>query len=129
MPERLDMPEPLDMKVVARANADLISKLDEHEVTVAYDEDADTMWITIGDPVPCLSEQVTDDFYIDIEPESLRIVGVTITQFVNRWMKNNEFVREEFGEKFARMRAGGGVAVVKGEEARNFAPLIAAAVG
>lgn len=121
--DTFDDPQPLDMEMVGRINLDLVQRLFDEGVTFAYDEDGDTMFITIGKPVPALSEHIVYDLYYQIEPESLRIVGITLLRFAGHFLKNNEFFREAFGEDFQSLRSAGGVATMMGENAKRLAPL------
>ncbi len=121
--DAFDEPQPLDMETVGRLNLDVPQRLVDEGVTFAYDEDGDTMFITIGKPVPALTEHIIYDLYYQIELESLRIVGVTVLRFASRFLKNNEFFREAFGEEFQQLRSAGGVAKILGENAKRLAPL------
>lgn len=117
-----DTPKPLDMDTVARVNVDVLERL-AGGVTFAYDEDGDTLFLTIGEPVPALTEHLLYDVYYQIEPESLRIVGVTIVGFIRHFLANNEFFREALGDDFERLRAAGGATTLYGENAQRLAPL------
>jgi hypothetical protein len=121
--DKFDEPQPFDMERVGRMNLDLAQRLVDEGGIFAYDEDGDTLFITIGKPTPALTEHVLYDIYYQIEPESLRIVGATILKFAGRFLKNNEFFREAFEEDFQRLRAAGGVIAVLGESAHRLAPI------
>lgn len=116
-------PQPLDMRQVANLNDDLLQRLMDEGLTLTYDEDGDTLFLTIGRGVPALTEYVVYGIHARIEPESLRIVGADILQFRKRFLANNELFRVMFEEDFDRMRDRGGIAVVEGENAKRFHPL------
>jgi hypothetical protein len=123
-----EQPQPLDMSQVARLNGDLLQRLVEEGLTITYDEDGDTLFLTIGRGVPALTEFVTYGIHVRIEPESLRIVGVDILQFRKRFLANNELIRVTCGADFDAMCARGGIAVVEGETAKRFLPLFDAVI-
>jgi hypothetical protein len=111
------------MRQVANLNDDLLQRLMDEGLTLTYDEDGDTLFLTIGRGVPALTEYVVYGIYVRIEPESLHIVGADVLQFRNRFLANNELFRVMFEEDFDRMRNRGGIAVVEGENAKRFHPL------
>lgn len=115
--------QPLDMQQVARLNDGLLQRLIHEGVTLTYDEDGDSLFLTIGMGVPALTEHFVYGIYIRIEPESLRIVGVDILQFRSRFLANNELFRVMFEDDFKDMCSRGGIAVVEGESAKRFHPL------
>ena len=51
-----DKPDELDMDLIARINIDLTERLFSEGVTIAYDEDGDTLFLTIGRPHEAISE-------------------------------------------------------------------------
>lgn len=113
-------PKPFDMQQVARLNDDLLQRLIVEGVTLTYDEDGDTLFLTIGQGVLALTEHVVYGIHARIEPESLHIVGVDILQFRNRFLANNELFRVMFQNDFNNMCSRGGIAVVEGENAKRF---------
>jgi len=116
-------PQPLDMRQVAMLNNDLLQRLTDEGVTFTYDEDGDSLFLTIGPGVAALTEHIVYGIYVRIEPESLRIVGIDILQFKNRFLVNNELFKVMFEEDFNRMRSQGGIAVIEGENAKRLYPL------
>jgi len=58
-----------------------------------YDKDSDVMDISLGKPKAAISEEVDDDTVVRIDPKSREIVGFTIINFVNVFLKR--FVTKE----------------------------------
>jgi len=52
-----------------------------------YDRDGDVMDISLGKPKVAISEEVDDDIVVRIDPNSREIVGFTIINFVNIFLK------------------------------------------
>ena len=52
-----------------------------------YDKDGDIMDISFGKPKIAISEEVNDDIVVRIDPHSKEIVGFTIINFVNVFLK------------------------------------------
>ena len=52
-----------------------------------YDKDGDIMDISLGKPKAAISEEVDDDIVVRIDPNSREIVGFTIINFVNVFLK------------------------------------------
>jgi len=52
-----------------------------------YDKDNDIMDISIGKPKKAVSEEVDEDIVVRIDPNSKEILGFTIINFVNVFLK------------------------------------------
>jgi len=52
-----------------------------------YDKESDVMDISLGKPKVAVSEEVDDDIVVRIDPNSREIVGFTIINFVNVFLK------------------------------------------
>jgi len=52
-----------------------------------YDKESDVMDISLGKPKVAVSEEVDDDIVVRIDPQSREIVGFTIINFVNVFLK------------------------------------------
>jgi uncharacterized protein YuzE len=51
---------------------------------LAYDHEADVLYLSIGDPRPAISHEVGDDVLLRIDPESGSVVGLTIFNLSTR---------------------------------------------
>ena len=58
-----------------------------------YDKDNDVMDISLGKPRVAVSEEVDDDIVVRIDPKSREIVGFTIINFVDVFLKR--FITKE----------------------------------
>jgi len=58
-----------------------------------YDKDSDLMDISLGKPKVAISEELNDDIIVRIDPNSREIVGFTIINFVNVFLKR--FITKE----------------------------------
>jgi len=59
----------------------------EKTIMFFYDRDGDVMDISLGKPKVAISEEVDDDIVVRIDPNSREIVGFTIINFVNIFLK------------------------------------------
>lgn len=59
----------------------------EKTIRFFYDKDSDVMDISLGKPKVAISEEVDDDIVIRVDPKSREIVGFTIINFVNVFLK------------------------------------------
>jgi len=59
----------------------------EKTIMFFYDKDGDVMDISLGKPKVAISEEVDDDIVVRMDPHSREIVGFTIVNFVNVFLK------------------------------------------
>jgi len=59
----------------------------EKTIMFFYDKDNDIMNISFGKPKVAISEEVDEDIVVRIDPNSREIVGFTIINFVNVFLK------------------------------------------
>jgi len=59
----------------------------EKTIMFFYDKDSDVMDISLGKPKAAISEEVDDDIVVRIDPNSREIIGFTIINFVNVFLK------------------------------------------
>ncbi len=126
---RRDTPAWLDMDQVVKANSDLSDRLSLEGVEFVYDEDGDTLFLTVGTkPRHALTEEVMGNIQVRLDPESLKIVGAMILDFMGDFLANNRLARKSFSRFFTRLREEGTIRV-EGEDARlHIAPLFEAAL-
>jgi len=65
----------------------------EKTIMFFYDKDSDLMDISLGKPKVAISEELNDDIIVRIDPNSREIVGFTIINFVNVFLKR--FITKE----------------------------------
>ena len=59
----------------------------EKTIMFFYDKDNDIMDISFGKPKTAISEEVNDDIVVRIDPHSKEILGFTIINFLNVFLK------------------------------------------
>ncbi len=50
-----------------------------------YDREGDVLYLTIGDPTEAVSREMGDDVLVRVQPETEKIVGLTILNFASRF--------------------------------------------
>jgi hypothetical protein len=122
-------PEPVDLEKVAEANFDILERLDKWGAGITYDEDSDVLLINIGHkPNEAITEHLIDTIYYRIDPDSLKIVGLTILEFMSNILAKNRLAQVAFGDDFSNLRAKGGSTEIEGADAKKLAPLFQAAI-
>jgi uncharacterized protein YuzE len=53
----------------------------KQELRFAYDKEGDVLDISVGMPRKAISNEIADDFFVRIDPDTNRIVGFTILNF------------------------------------------------
>jgi len=51
---------------------------------IAYDHEADVLYLSIGEPRRALSREMGDDVLLRIDPETGAIIGLTVINFSTR---------------------------------------------
>ncbi|MFQ6064325.1 MAG: DUF2283 domain-containing protein [Candidatus Bathyarchaeia archaeon] len=59
----------------------------EKTIMFFYDKDNDVMDISMGKPKVAISEEADDDIIVRIDPHSREIIGFTIINFTNVFLK------------------------------------------
>ena len=120
-----DRPDALDVDAVAKANIDLAERLFEEGVSIAYDEDGDTLFLTIGEAKDAISEQIVDGIYFRLDPYTLKVAGCVVIRFVSDILANNKLARKLFQEGFEQLRREGDSVRWEGLQAQKVGPLFA----
>ncbi len=118
-----DRPNKLDWEAITRANIDLSERLFTEGISVAYDEDGDTLFITIGKGKEAITEQVVDGIHFRIDPYTSKYIGFVIVRFVSDILNNNKLVRKLFQESFEQLRRQGDLVQWNGLDAQKIKPL------
>ena len=56
----------------------------KHMMQLAYDHDADVLYLSIGEPRPAVSREVGDDVLLRIDPQTGEVVGLTVLNLSTR---------------------------------------------
>jgi len=56
----------------------------EHLMQLAYDREADVLYLSIGEPRPAVSREVGDDVLLRIDPQTGEVVGLTVLNLSTR---------------------------------------------
>ncbi len=107
---------------VGRRNADLGERLALEGITIVYDEDGDTLFVTIGEGGEALTEHVFDNLYLRVEAESLKILGCVILAFEADLLGTNKLIRKAFPNLMDELRSRGGRVFLKGKNAQKTKP-------
>jgi uncharacterized protein YuzE len=63
--------------------------MEKKSLNFYYDKDGDVLDISIGKPTKAISNEISDDFFIRLNPKTKKIVGFSILNFRKRSSKNN----------------------------------------
>jgi len=118
-----DKPTEIDLNVVAQRNLNLTEQLFSDGVTIAYDEDGDTLFLTIGQPRQAINEPIVDGIFYRIDPTDLKVVGCTIIDFTSDILANNKLLRNLFQDSFDKLRQQGNTVTWIGSKAQRVKPL------
>lgn len=113
---------PINWAKVGERNGDLSERLASEGLDVTYDEDGDTLLITIGEASHALTEEVLDDVLLRIHPDSLKIQGAVILAFEGDFLAQNKLIRRALQGFLGKIRASGGTISLRGEEAKRAKP-------
>ena len=56
----------------------------EHMMQLAYDREADVLYLSVGDPRPAVSREIGDDVLLRVDPDSGEVVGLTVLNLSTR---------------------------------------------
>jgi len=118
-----DKPDEIDMDLIARKNMDLTERLFSEGVKIAYDEDGDTLFITIGSPSEGITEQIVDGLYYRIDPVTLKVVGCIIIGFESDVLTHNKLLNDLFRDGFEQLRRQGDCIEWEGQQAQKVKPI------
>ena len=122
-------PTPIDPMRIIESNFDLSERLFNEGVSLSYDEDSDTLLITIGEPKPSISKPFFDGMYIQIEPSSYKVTGCTILAFMSDLFGKNKLIRKLFPNALEKLQASAGIIKLSGADAERTKLLFETAIG
>ena len=53
--------------------------------TIFYDKEGDVLYLTIGEPQEAVSREMGNDILLRVHPETGKILGLTVLNFVSRF--------------------------------------------
>ncbi len=124
--EILNPTEPLDWEAVGRANLGLGERLFQAGLSIAYDEEGDTLFAAIGanQAYDAITEEILTNVFVRIGPASLEIVGFIILNFASDFLAHNKLAMEAIGNWFKDLRAMGGTVILEGSDAKRVEALL-----
>lgn len=90
------------VKEALEANRDFKERLQTSEICVAYDDEHDMLFLTIGPPQDAVMLEIKPRLHIRLDPQTDRIVGVTITAFKKGFLRENADFRAHFNTVFGK---------------------------
>ena len=123
-----EIQDPINWDEVGRRNRDLGDRLTDLGLTLTYDEDGDTLLVSIGDGGDTLTEQVLDEVFVRIHPDTLKIQGFVVLGFEAEFLGQNRIFRRALRGLFDKIRNGGGTMTLEGREAQRAEPYFEAAI-
>ena len=64
-------------------------KMKDLSLDISYDEDVDILYVSFGKPKAAISMELKSGAFVRLDPFTDEIVGVTILDFKERYMKSN----------------------------------------
>ena len=116
-------PIEMDRDQIAKANFDLAERLFDEGVHLVYDDDGDTLFLTIGEEQPQVTLEVIEGIYYCVHPESLKIVGFTVLDFAADLLANNKLIRKAFPGVLETFKMNEGVIEWQGLDASKMKPV------
>ncbi|MGB5932971.1 MAG: DUF2283 domain-containing protein [Anaerolineae bacterium] len=92
------------MKKLLEANTDFEERLRNSDIRVGYESEHDMLFITIGRPQPAITEEVSRRLHFRFDPDSDKIVGITITAFKKGFLREHQDFKRHFETVFERRR-------------------------
>lgn len=74
----------------------------EKELRFYYDRKGDVLDVSIGKPEKALTEEISEDIFVRINPKSDKIVGFMILNFTKSFLKQLETVKKPIVAKMRR---------------------------
>jgi len=85
-----------------QANKDFEDRLRNSEIKVAYDNEHDMLFITLGPPREGVMVEVAKRLHLRVDPETDQIIGMTITAFKKGFLREHRDFKKHFDTVFAR---------------------------
>lgn len=73
--------------------------LDKPNLNISYDDSADVLYISFGNPRPGIATEVNDGDLVRIDPDTNEIIGITIIDFKERYMPKQSTSIEDSAKK------------------------------
>jgi len=92
------------MKKLLEANRDFEERLRNSDIRVGYDDEHDMLFITIGRPQEAITEEVSKRLHFRFDPDTDKIVGMTITAFKKGFLREHQDFRKHYETVFERRK-------------------------
>lgn len=86
------------------ANRDFAERLRESEINLTYDDEHDMLFVTLGVPQEAVMVEVEQRLHYRLDPDTDKIVGMTITAFKKGFLRDNPDFRKHFDTVFGETR-------------------------
>ncbi len=57
----------------------------EKRISIAYDQETDVIYLSFGEPVPAVSEEIQEGVFARYDPKTEELVGLTVTNFSKKF--------------------------------------------
>lgn len=84
------------LQAILKANNDFAQRVEAEHVDVDCDDEFDIFLITVGEPVPAATEMFEDGLQLRFDPATLKISGIEILGFRNRYLKKHPEFLEDY---------------------------------
>ena len=121
-------PTEISWEEISKTNTDLQERLSKSGVRLDYDDQGDTLLLTIGKGGPSISKQAIDGIYIKITPVEYKIIGCIVIGFATDLLANNKIIRNMFPDALAILKESDGVVELEGQSAERTKPIFEAAL-
>ena len=105
--DNVDKAEALKSGQILAANSDLEERLGSLNVVVTYDAEFDIFLLSLGEPQPAITEEVSSGhgLQVRLDPETLKIVGFEILGFQSRYLKAHPDFKPHFEALFEKPKS------------------------
>lgn len=86
------------------ANTDFAERVRDSEINLTYDDEHDMLFITLGAPQEAVMVEVDQRLHYRLDPQTDKIVGMTITAFKKGFLRENPEFRKHFDTVFGKPR-------------------------
>ena len=69
--------------------------LNNLDLQISYDELADVLYISFGDPRPGIATEVNDGDFVRVDPYTKKVLGITLLYFKERYMQKTSLSIKE----------------------------------
>jgi uncharacterized protein YuzE len=78
-------PEGLTLKGNERGRGKRNNCYMKKKISIAYDQEADVVYLSFGEPVPAVAEEIQEGVFARYDPQTEELVGLTVTNFSKKF--------------------------------------------